>query len=123
MEDEVMSYNQAMLDMAVNLAAVGSEMLKQAIMLAYEVRGFPGDNPLLLFNGLVEEIGELSELINMDQFNELHLSERKQALLPAIPEHIAAELGDVLTYTAAIANYYEVTPVFTQWSKEREPAA
>lgn len=114
-------YDRVQVAIAVSTASSASDVLKAAIARAYAARGFPGDDPTLLFLGLAEEVGELAELINIGSRPKYHVSERKQELLENLHENVAAELGDILTYVAAIANYYQVTPSFEQWHKKREP--
>lgn len=117
--EELSEFNQLMLGSAVHVSQLGGQILRKGIEMAYEARGFPSDDPLLLFLGLAEEMGELAELINIDTRPAFHLSERKLSLLEDVYGNVAAEIGDILTYVGALMNYYDVDPVFTQWFRER----
>ena len=98
-----------------------SNRLKTAVGAAYFWCGFPKDDPTLSLNGLMQEVGELAELIAIDRYPQFHLSERKQKLAENLQAHIAHELGDVLTYAMAIAIHYQIVPTFEQWLVDRKP--
>jgi len=86
---------------------------------AYRLRGFSGQNPMLLLAGLMEEVGELAEVINALQHLEFGSCPGKEHLLEQPFVNIAAELGDVVTYALAIANYYNVIPTVKDTWKQR----
>lgn len=77
--------------------------------------GFINDCPMLLLAGLVEEVGELAEVINANEHIEFGTCPSKVHLLDDVNGNIAAEICDVLTYVLALANHYDVDLTFDNW--------
>lgn len=100
----------------VGIQATGASMkLKRAVEELYLLRGFAGNNPSLLMLGLMEELGELAEVVNAVENAEFGNCVRKHHLSKQPRDKIAAEIADVLMYLMALSNHYEVGPDFFQW--------
>lgn len=99
--------------------------LAAAIAKAYQARGFDYLNSQTLMNGLVSEVGELADVLNIWLSTTYMVRPEKMAKARAqgLPAQIAHELGDVLTYAAALSLCFEVTPDFAQWAAARELVA
>lgn len=110
---------------AIARAQLGATDLMEGVEAAYRLRGFETTDADTLFRGLVSEVGELGDVLNifLSPVYKARPAKLEKANRLGLKEQVAHELGDVLTYTAALALHYGIVPRFRQWDDDRERAA
>ena len=110
---------QTNIQFVIEEAFVYAEALRMLVAEAYDIRGFEHDNPWLLLAGLVEEVGEVAEALNVGLSKKYKARPEKRKKLGDVGEAVAKEVGDVLTYALALCTHFGVSPTFAQWEDKR----